>query len=131
MSTKMKRTTKTRNICFETINKINILFLKQTRYQAEYSISIVDAVRTIRKISVDGLKPCTFKSWVEEIINYLSSMHGNNLHVFFDNYSYEYSVPSKQSDVSQLERVIKSSNQENGMSFWWFIKTSFKLSTYY
>ena len=51
-------------------------------------------------------------SWVDEEMNYLSSMLVNNLHVIFDNYIYEYSVPSKQRDVSQKERVINSLNQD-------------------
>ena len=62
-------------------------------------------------ISVAVLKPRTFNSWADEIMNYLSSMPGNNLHVILDNYSYEYSVPSKQKDVCQMERVINSLNQ--------------------
>ena len=76
------------------------------------STSIADAMRAIRMISVAGLKPRTFKSWTDETMNYLSLKPGNNLHVIFDNYNYEYSVPSKQRDVSQMERVIKSLNQD-------------------
>ena len=40
------------------------------------STSIVDAMRAIRMISVAGLKLRTFKSWADEIMNYLSSMPG-------------------------------------------------------
>ena len=69
-------------------------------------------MRAIRMISVAGLKRHTFKSWADEIMNYLSSMRGNNLHVIFYNYSYEYSVPSKQRDASQMERVINILNQD-------------------
>ena len=50
-------------------------------------------------------------------MSYLSSVPGNNLHVIFDNYSYEYSVPSKQRDTSQMGRVINSLNQKDGMNF--------------
>ena len=39
-------------------------------------------------------------------------MPANNLHVIFDNNSYEYSVPSKQRDVTQMEKVINSLNQD-------------------
>ena len=39
-----------------------------------------------------------------------SSMPGNNLDVIFDNYSYEYSIPSKWREISLMERVINSLN---------------------
>ena len=45
-------------------------------------------------------------------MNYLSSMHGNNVHVIFDNYRNEYSVLSKWRDISQMKRVINSLNQD-------------------
>ena len=51
------------------------------------STSIVDAMHAARMISVADLKLCTFKLWAIEIMNYLSSMPGNNLHVIFDNSS--------------------------------------------
>ena len=62
-------------------------------------------------------------------------MPGNNLQAIFVYYSYEYSVSSKQSDVSQIERVINIwikvfLPQKNAMNFWWIIKTSHILSTY-
>ena len=85
---------------------------KTHKIQDNISTSIVDAMRAIRMISVADLKPHTFKSRVDEIINYLSLMAGNNLHVIFDNYSYEYSVPSKHREASQMERVINSLNQD-------------------
>ena len=86
------------------------------------STSIVDAMRAIRMIYVACLKPRPFKSWADEIINYISSMCGNSLHIIFDNRSSQYSVPSKQRDVSQMERVINSLNQDlpptkNGTNF--------------
>ena len=67
-------------------------------------------MRTIRMISLAGLKPRTFKSLADAIMNYLSSMPGNNIQVIFHYYSYEYSVPSKQRDFSQMEKVINSLN---------------------
>ena len=76
------------------------------------STSIVDAVCAIRMISVAGLKPHTFKSWADKMMNCLSLIPANNLRVIFDNYSYEYSVPSKQRDASQMERVINCLNQD-------------------
>ena len=66
-------------------------------------------------VSVARLKSHTFKSWADEIMSY--SVPGNNLLVIFDNYSYEYSVPSKQRDASQMGRVINSLNQKDGMNF--------------
>ena len=53
-----------------------------------------------------------FQSWGDEVMNHLSSMPGNNLDVIFDNYSYKDSVPSKERDFSQMERVINSLNQD-------------------
>ena len=76
------------------------------------STSIVDAVCAIRMISVAGLKPHTFKSWADKMMNCLSLMPANNLRVFLNNYSYEYSLPSKQRDASQMERVINRLNQD-------------------
>ena len=38
-------------------------------------------MRAIRTISVAALKPLTFKSWADEIMNYLGLMCGNNLNV--------------------------------------------------
>ena len=57
-------------------------------------------------ISVAGLKPHTLKSWADEIMNYFSLMPGNKLHVIFDNYSYEYSVPSQERDLSQMSLTV-------------------------
>ena len=65
---------------------------------------------TIRMISLAGLKPRTFESLADAIMNYLSSMPGNNVQVIFHYYNYEYSVPSKQRDFSQMEKVINSLN---------------------
>ena len=104
----MKRAAITINICFANLSPIP----KTHKVPNNISTSIVDAMRAIRMISVAGLKPHTFKSWADEIMNYLSSMRGNNLHVIFYNYSYEYSVPSKQRDASQMERVINILNQD-------------------
>ena len=75
------------------------------------STSIVDAMRAVRMISVADLKLRTFKSWADEIMNDSCSMPSSNLHVTFDNYSYEYSVSSKQRNVCQMERVMNSLNQ--------------------
>ena len=69
-------------------------------------------MHAIRILSVATLKSRTVKLWADEIMNYFSSMPANNSHVIFDNYSYEYSVPSKQRDVTQMERVINSLNQD-------------------
>ena len=62
-------------------------------------------VTSIKMISFADLKPRTFKSLPDEIKNCLSSMPGNNLRVIFDNYSYQYSAPSKQKYISQMESL--------------------------
>ena len=66
---------------------------------------IVDAMRVVRLISIAGLKPRTFKAWVDRIISYLSAIPGKNLHTIFDNYGYEYSVPRKQRNVSRMKNA--------------------------
>ena len=60
------------------------------------SSSIVDAMRIVRLISAVGLKPWTFKPWADRTISYLSAIPGKNLHIIFDNYVYEFSVPTKR-----------------------------------
>ena len=93
-------------------------------------------MRAIRILSVATLKSRMVKSWADEIMNYLSLMPANNSHVIFDNYSYEYSVPSKQRGVTQMERVINSLNQDLPSTKEWneffdeLEKTSHQLSAY-
>ena len=72
------------------------------------SSSNVELVRVVELISVSGLKPRTFKSWADLIIRYISAIPGKNVHIIFDNYGYEYSVPTKRGNVSQMERYINS-----------------------
>ena len=76
------------------------------------STLIADAMRVVRLISIAGLKPQTFKSWVDQIISYLSAIPGKHLHIIFDNYGYEYSVPKKQRNVSRMKRCITSLDQD-------------------
>ena len=73
---------------------------------------IVDAMRVVRLISIAGLKLQTFKSWADQTISYLSAIPGKNLHIIFDNYGYEYSVPTKQRNVSPMERCINNLDQD-------------------
>ena len=72
------------------------------------SRSVVDAMRVLRLISIAGSKPRTFMSLADWIISYLSAIPGKNLHIIFYNYGYEYSVPTKQRNFSQMERCINS-----------------------
>ena len=76
------------------------------------SASIVDAMRVVRMIRIGNLKPHTYRSWANQIKGYLDSLPGNSLHVIFDDYSYEHSVPSKQRNVTHIERVINSLDQD-------------------
>ena len=73
---------------------------------------IVDAMTVVRLISIAGLKPRIFKSWADRIISYLSAILGKNLHIILDNYVYEYNVPTKQRNVSQMERCFNSLDQD-------------------
>lgn len=52
----------------------------------------------IRIISVTGLELHLFNSWADKIMNYSSSVPGNNLHVIVGYYSHEYSVLSNKRD---------------------------------
>ena len=42
----------------------------------------------------------------------LKCNHGKNLHIIFEKYRYEYSVPTKQGNVNQMERCINSLDQD-------------------
>ena len=88
-------------------------------------------MRVLRMIPIAGIKPRTFKSWADAIMRYLNSMPGNILHIVFDDYKYEYDVPSKQREFSQVERVINNLDQQRlllltGTIFYGMITTSFK-----
>ena len=85
---------------------------KTQRAPENISTSIVDAMRVVRMIPIAGLKSRTFKSLADSIMKYFSSLAGRNLHIIFDNYGYEYSIPSKQRPVSQVERIINSLDQD-------------------
>ena len=69
-------------------------------------------MKVVRLISIANLKPRTFKSWANRIVSFLSAIPGKNLRIIFDNYGYEYSAPTKQRNVSQMERCISSLDQD-------------------
>ena len=77
---------------------------------SDMSSSIVDLTRVVRLISIAGIKkPRTFKVMGNKV---LKCNHGKNLHIIFDKYGYEYSVPTKQGNVNQMERCINSLDQD-------------------
>ena len=53
----------------------------------------------IRITSVTGLELHLFNSWADKIMNYSSSVPGNNLQVIVGYYSHEYSVLSNKRDA--------------------------------
>ena len=73
LPTKIKRAATTKNICFETIYKIYLLFLKHARYQTIYPLQCFWNAYC-KNDFVAGLKLHLFKSWGDEIMNYLSLM---------------------------------------------------------
>ena len=68
-------------------NNLPILFPIPKTHKVPDNIStlIVYVMNAVRMISVADLKPRTFKSWADAIMNYVSLMSGNNLHAIFDN----------------------------------------------
>ena len=85
---------------------------KSSKVPDSISISIVDAMRIVRMVPVTGLPIRTFKSWADKFVQQLKAMPGKTMHVLFDNYSYEYNVPSKKRGIGLIERRINDINQE-------------------
>ena len=74
-------------------------------------ISIFDALRILKMVPVKKLKPGTFRRWVNNIFKYMKRLPGNTLHSVFDNYTYEYSVPTKDQSTG-APRIIANIDQE-------------------
>ena len=49
-------------------------------------IYIVDAMSVVRLISVSGLNPPIFKTWITNVCNYISNLPVENIHIVFDIY---------------------------------------------
>ena len=78
----------------------------------DIATSIVDGMRIVRLIRVGNLQTKTFKCWIEAFVEYLISLPGSTVHLVFDDYKYEFSIPSKSRDTCNLEREINHLDQE-------------------
>ena len=54
---------------------------------AAIQMSIVDAMRVVRMISMKNANPPIFLSWAKNVFSYIHGLPGENLHIVFDNYS--------------------------------------------
>ena len=73
--------------------------------------SVVDAMRIVRMIPISKLKPATYRSWVIKVLDNMTSLPGDILHIVFDNYEYPYDIPSK-SRVAGVPRIVSNLDQQ-------------------
>ena len=86
---------------------------------AGINVSIVDAMRVVNMITIKKLKPRTFRRWSRDVFDYMKHLPGEALHVVFDNYAYEYHVPSKDR-FNGAPRLLSSIDQELPHDNEWF-----------
>ena len=51
------------------------------------SCTVVDAMRIVRIIPITGLKPPTFQTWLNKVLDHIMKLPGNVIHIVFDVYS--------------------------------------------
>ena len=56
------------------------------------------------------LKPRTFRWWGNDVFQYMKHLPGNTVHIIFDNYTYEYNVPTKDQSIG-TPRIIANIDQ--------------------
>ena len=78
----------------------------------DIATSIVDGMRIVRLIRVGNLQTKTFRCWTEAFVEYPISLPSSTVHLVFDDYKYEFSIPSKSRDTCNLERKINHLDQE-------------------
>ena len=54
----------------------------------------------------------TLRHWAKSFVNYVASLPGGILHLLFDDYRYQYSIPTKNRAVVDVERDINHLDQE-------------------
>ena len=74
-------------------------------------VSVVDAMRVVKMIPVNKISPRTFRRWCDNVFDYIKSLPGDTVHIVFDNYAYDYLVPSKDR-YTGAPRLISSIDQE-------------------
>ena len=62
-------------------------------------------------VPVKKLKPRTFRRWANDVFKYMKHLPGNTVHIVFDNYTYEYNVPTKDRSTG-APKVIASIDQD-------------------
>ena len=87
----------------------------------DITVSIVDAMRLVRMISIKNMNPPTFLSWAKEIYSYIETLPGKIVHIVFDNYatsddsSISFSKGRTDSgivrNISSLNQVLPQSNE--------------------
>ena len=52
----------------------------------DINVSVVDAMRVVKMISIKKVSPRTFRGWGNEFCGYLKRLPGDIIHIVFDNY---------------------------------------------
>ena len=81
---------------------------------SDIECSIVDAMRVVRIVPINGLAPATFQSWATRIVSYLKSLPGSTLHLVFDDYRLNDAQPtlSKGRQEKGRERILADLSQK-------------------
>ena len=74
-------------------------------------VSVVDAMRVVKMIPIKKTSPRTFRGWGKQFFDYMKQLPGCIIHIVFDNYGYEYHVPSKDRSDGAL-RLVTNIDQE-------------------
>ena len=78
---------------------------------ADIEVLIVDAMRVVKMVPIEKLKPRTFRRWANDVFKYIKHLPDNTVHIVFDNYIYEYNVLTKDWSTG-APRVIANIDQE-------------------
>ena len=90
-----------------------------TEVPSGISTSIVDGMRVVRMMRPSNVGGNTFRHWAQAFVRYVGELPGTNLHLLFDNYNYEYSVPSKNRAALDIEREFNDLDQELPITSEW------------
>ena len=55
--------------------------------QKSVSSSVVDAMRVVPIIPVNGIDPPLYSTWAKKLFAYIENLPGNNIRIVFDNYN--------------------------------------------
>ena len=71
-------------------------------------MSIADAMRVVRMISIKNANPPIFLSWAKNVFSYIHGLPGGNLHIVFD----DYSLPQDPTKVLSKGRVDRGTKKK-------------------